>query len=102
VRLDIPITSGSLWNKYERIHKCDLGGSVIAILELPAEKDDYLIRKLSIAEDEVLSFRKRWLFHKNLCKTHEVFEDSGEFYCVMEPAVVTLRHVCRCPKYPNE
>ncbi|KAA8622018.1 CAMK family protein kinase [Pyrenophora tritici-repentis] len=100
--LDIPITSGSLWNKYKRIHKRNLGGLVIAVLELPAEKDDYLIRKLSVAEDEVLSFRKRWLFHENLCKTHEVFEDSGKFYCVMEPAVVTLRHVCRCPKYPNE
>ncbi|RYN86367.1 hypothetical protein AA0119_g12961 [Alternaria tenuissima] len=102
VRLEIPTTSGSLWSKYKRIHKRNLGGLVIAVLELPAEKDDYLIRKLSIAEEEVLSFRKRRLFHNNLCKTHEVFEDSGEFYCVMEPAVITLRHVCRCPKRPNE
>ncbi|PZD22202.1 hypothetical protein A1F96_11354, partial [Pyrenophora tritici-repentis] len=30
VWLDIPITSGSLWNKYKRIHKRNLGGLVIA------------------------------------------------------------------------
>lgn len=101
-RLDIPITFGSLWNKYKRIHKRDLGGSVVAVLKLPAEKDDYLVRKLAIAEDQVLPFRKRWLSHENICKTHEVFEDSGGFYGVMEPAVITLRHVCRCPGYPSE
>lgn len=101
-QLDVPITSGSRWNKYKLVHKRSLGGPVVAVLKLPSEKDDYLIRKLAIAEHEVLSFCKRRLSHENLCKTHEVFEDSGEYHCVMDPAVITLRHVCRCPSYPSE
>ena len=102
VRLDIPITTGSLWNKYQYIHKRNLGGSVIAVLELPAKEEDYLIRKLSIAEDKILLFRKRRLSHKNLCKTHEIFEDGGQFYCVTEPVAINLLHVCRCPKPLSE
>ncbi|KAJ4332183.1 hypothetical protein N0V95_009716 [Ascochyta clinopodiicola] len=54
-QLGISIASGSLWNKYKLVHKRKLGGPVIAVLKLPAEKDDYLIRKLSIAEDEALA-----------------------------------------------
>lgn len=100
--LDIPIISGSLWNKYQLIHRRRLGGLVIVASESLTENDHYLIRRMKIAKDEVSSFRRRWLSHNNLCKTREVFEDDGKFYCVMEPAVVTLLHVCRCPEYPNE
>ena len=102
MRSDIPITSGSLWNKYQLIHKRRLGGLVIVVFESSADNDHYLIRRMKVAKDEVLSFRKRWLSHDNLSKTHEVFEDGGEFYCVMESALVTLLHVCRCPQYLNE
>jgi hypothetical protein len=102
MRPDIPIRTGSLRHRYKLVHKRDLGGTVEVVLELPTGKDVYLVRELSVAKDEVSSFRKRRLFHENLCRTHEVFEDSGVFYCVMEPAVVTLRHVYRCPGYPNE
>jgi len=102
VQLDIPITSVSRWTKYKLMHTRNLGGPVFAVVERLAEKDDYLIRKLAVAEAEISLFRKRRLSHKNLCQTLEVLEDSGEFYCVMEPVVVTLRHVRRCPQYPSE
>lgn len=100
LRSDIPIRFGSRWGKYKRVNGRNLGGVVHAVVKLPAEEDAYLIRKLSVAKDEVSSFRKRWLSHENLCRTHEVIEeDSGVLYCVMEPAEVTLRHVCRWPKH---
>ncbi|KAF1358853.1 hypothetical protein EJ07DRAFT_79963, partial [Lizonia empirigonia] len=98
----IPIIFGSRWNKYELSHTRNLGGPVDAVLKLPAKKDVYVIRKMSIAEDRISSFRKRELLHKNLCTTREIFTDGGEFYCVTEPAAVTLRHVCRCPQLPSK
>lgn len=101
--LEIPVTFGSRWAKYKRVNGRNLGGIVHIVVELPAEEHAYLIRDLSVARDEVSLFRKRWLSHQNLCRTHEIIEeDSGSLYCVMEPADITLRHVSRWPRHNEE
>ena len=101
--LEIPVTFGSRWAKYKRVNARNLGGIVHIVVELPAEEHAYLIRDLSVARDEVSLFRKRWLSHQNLCKTHEIIEeDSGSLYCVTEPADITLRHVSRWPRHNEE
>lgn len=98
----VPVVPGSPWGKYEKTHSRELAGKVAIAVKLPAREEEFVVRSLSggDVEEKLLNIRQ---FHdENLIRTYEIFAYNDGFYPISEPMCISLKHVCRCPKYPSE
>ena len=71
-------------------------------LRKPIEDKQFLIRSLpeNVHKDKISNIRQ--FRHENLIKTRAIYTFEDGIYIVSEFMDISLLHICRCPKYPEE
>ncbi|KAF1817300.1 hypothetical protein P152DRAFT_510559 [Eremomyces bilateralis CBS 781.70] len=98
----VPVVPGSPWDKYEKKWPRELAGKVAIAVKLPAGEKEFIVRSLSGEDIEKRILTIRQFHHENLIRTYEIFACQDAFYLISEPMCISLIHVCRCPRYPEE
>ncbi|KAF2182663.1 hypothetical protein K469DRAFT_521251, partial [Zopfia rhizophila CBS 207.26] len=98
----VPVIPGSPWDKYGKTHPRELAGKVTIVVKLPAREEQFVVRSLSGEDVEKKLPNIRQFHHENLIRTYEIFAYNDAFYLISEFMCISLKHVRRCPKYPNE
>lgn len=98
----VPVVPGSPWVEYEKTYSRELAGEVAIAVKLPARKEQFIVRSLSGGDVEKKLLNIRQFQDESLIKTYKIFAHEDGFYLISEFMCISLKHVCRCPKYPNE